>query len=185
MNLIAFTGPIGCGKTEAAKAIEKDGPRYALTVNPPINVRWHRFSFADPIRQMLMVIGLTAEDFTQERKNLPHPLLYGGTPRHAMQTLGTEWGRREIGKNLWADAVSRRIEAAFADYQKVVFDDCRFDNEAVMIRNLGGIVVEIVRPGVGRSEHESERGVSTHLVDRFIRNDGDMAALRAKVLALI
>lgn len=176
IDLIAFTGLAGSGKTTAAKAL----------------VHFHgysRISFADPIRRMLMAIGLTAEDMA-DRKEVPHALIGFNTPRVAMQTLGTEWGRRTICDDLWLKIARRDIEQAraFPDFAGIVIDDCRFDNEAELIRSLGGVVVKVERGGqvAMANGHASEVGVNPALIDRVITAaDHDVNGLSKMAVELV
>ena len=158
IKLIAFTGLATSGKTTAAQHFVNEHD-------------FHRTSFAKPIRDMLVALGLTAEDLSLG-KETPHPLLGGKTPRWALQSLGTQWGRDLITPDLWVNAARERVKQWLTCGYRPVFDDCRFDNEARMVRELGGYVVEIVRPGVVRGSHESERGVSPDLVNLRVTNDG-------------
>lgn len=65
----------------------------------------------------------------------------------------------------------------------VVFDDCRFDNEGAMIWDMGGKVIEIVRPGLTRMDHSSEAGIT--LKDATITNDGSEPEFLHKVVNCI
>ena len=59
------------------------------------------YSFADPIRAMLVPLGIDMRDpYWQERKEEVIPAI-GASPRRMMQTLGTEWGRELINPELW------------------------------------------------------------------------------------
>jgi cytidylate kinase len=104
----SFCGPIGAGKSTAAKyLVDRHG--YKL------------IKFAAPLRAMLRAIGLREEELDGPVKELPSALLSGATPRHAMQMLGTEWART-INPDFWV-----RIWKAEADqHLRVVVDDCRF-----------------------------------------------------------
>ena len=166
--IIAFTGYAGAGKSAAAKILVENG--------------WTRAKFAAPLKNMLRsllhdqgVIPELIEEMIEGRlKESPSPLLNGRTPRHAMQTLGTEWGRTCIDEDLWVDAAMRSVSGP------TVFDDCRFSNEVAAIREAGGTIIEIQRPGVGPvNGHVSEVLVEP---DWTIINDGDIEALRSKVL---
>ena len=173
IDLLAFCGRQQAGKTTAAKHI-------AATLG------FSRLSFADPIRRMLLAIGLTAEDLS-ERKEIPHALLGFKTPRYAMQTVGTEWGRYTIHDDIWLNIARHDIEQArrFPDFRGIVIDDCRFDNEAALVRSLGGVVIHVTRldmPTVA-STHASEKGVSMMLIDGTIAaHDGDENGLRIAAL---
>lgn len=174
LHVLGFCGPAGAGKTTAACTIVGQYPG------------WIRVSFADPLRSMLAALGLTPEDMSI-RKEEPCALLGGRTPRHAMQTLGTEWGRGKIDPGLWLRAAQHRALIHLAAGHAIVFDDVRFDNEAELIHALGGRVVGLSRshdssPVV--SAHASEHGISPELVDsRIVATD--VLQLRAKVFAFV
>lgn len=132
-----------------------------------------RFSFADPIREMLMVLGVTAEELADPiRKEQPCATLFGKSPRQAMQMLGTEFGREMIHQDIWVRIAARRLETAKAEGKSVVLDDCRFDNEAEVWRAAGGTVIEITRPNLSyNAGHASEAGLSRHLISFTVHND--------------
>ena len=132
---------------------------------------------------MLMALGLTAEDLTVN-KSVPHALLGGRTPREAMQSLGTDWGRQLIDPELWLRAARHRAVLALDAGERVAFDDVRFDNEAEMIRRLGGVVIHVERPGMPciAPAHASEAGISPALVDATIAA-ADMETLGTRLLA--
>jgi hypothetical protein len=58
---------------------------------------------------------------------------------------------------------------AESDY--IVFDDVRFENEAAMIRDMGGLIIHIDRGELVAAEHVSELGIDDHDDDAFIDND--------------
>ena len=109
------------------------------------------------------------------------------TPRYALQTLGTEWGR-DCYDTVWADLGVRRALATPA--LTVVITDCRFANEAESVRRADGEVWRVVRPGAGLagaeglhpSEAEQESPEFLSLVTRTIENSGDLSDLRRMVL---
>jgi hypothetical protein len=69
----------------------------------------------------------------------------------------------------------------------VVFDDCRFPDEADFVRRLGGELWRIERPGTERqTEHASEGGLDDYpLFDRRLINDGSLLDLHERVNQLI
>ena len=148
--LIAFSGLAGSGKTTAASHL----------------VEAHNFvrlRFAEPLKAMLKVLIEPAGDVDRwidgDYKEKVHPLL-NCTPRHAMQTLGTEWGRNCIDTDLWVRLAINRIMRMNRD---VVIDDVRFESEFLALNRLGGTVYRIVRSHeVTTSTHASERGCSFH-----------------------
>jgi hypothetical protein len=67
-----------------------------------------------------------------------------------------------------------------------VVDDVRFENEADLIKRMGGSMWKVVRPGVERaSEHASEGGLDAwpHF-DACIVNDGTLQQLTNAVTSL-
>lgn len=132
-----------------------------------------RFSFADPIRDMLMVLGVTKEQLSDPvLKEQPCDALLGNTPRWGMQSLGTNWAREMIHPDIWVRLAALRLEKAKAEGKAVVLDDCRFDNEAEVWRAAGGTVIEITRSGLDYNrDHPSEAGLSRHLISCSVSND--------------
>jgi hypothetical protein len=123
-------------------------------------------SFAEPIRLMLSALlrtHLTSQEvqralFTQEGKRTPLAILQGQTPRHALQTLGTEWGRSLIGPNLWIDIQMEHVRNYMEHGVSVIFDDVRFASEYAAIHDHGGTVVRVFNAAVHDVDgHVSEK----------------------------
>ena len=142
-EVVAFIGPAGCGKSTAASHLLARG--YTL------------LKFAHPIKQMLRAIGLEGEHLEGEAKELPCNLLLGASPRRAMQTLGTEWGRKLIHPDLWVHAWMKEAVWKLQNGNRLVIDDLRYPNELSAILRLGGSVIRIVRKDAFQCEaHDSE-----------------------------
>lgn len=137
-------------------------------------------SFAYPIRcAVAQILGISLAKLEEEKERIIPEI--GTTPRRMMQTLGTEWGRCLVDSNLWLLSMHWRMEGV-----DTVISDVRFNNEAEFIRQRGGKVVRVDRPGADRADdHASEAGISESLVDYVIHNDGDLAALADKVRVLV
>lgn len=67
-----------------------------------------------------------------------------------------------------------------------VITDVRFPNEAKMLRELGGELWQIQRPGrqAGVTGHRSDTAGDEFQPEHVVRNDGSLAALRRSVLDL-
>lgn len=142
-GLIGFIGPKGSGKTTAASILAR---RHG----------YQTLSFAEPMRRMLYQIGLDHQHLLGEDKEKPTPLLNGKTPRHAMQTLGTEWGRKHFGETFWSNIWARDAERIMKR-GRVVCDDVRTSSEVALICNMGGTIIEVNRPGYDyTNEHATE-----------------------------
>jgi RecA/RadA recombinase len=160
-GLLGINGLAGSGKTTAADMLVANG--------------WKRVKFADPLKNMLRSFGLDDRHIEGDLKEVPCDLLEGKTPRWAMQTLGTEWGRQMIGPDIWTNAARRMMVQHMQAGFNVVCDDVRFDNEGDLIRDMGGMVLGITRQGVDAGNHESERRVKC---DLWFNNEGTISELR-------
>ena len=151
MIIIGLCGLAGAGKSTAARHLVE---RHGFVRRP----------FAALLKGMLRYLlhaqGVPAGDVERmvdgDLKEVLSPHFGGRTPRLAMQTLGTEWGRA-LSPDLWVNAWARSIDGL----ERVVADDVRFENEASTVRRMGGSVVKVIRPGVTAlaGDHASEAGV--------------------------
>ena len=133
-----------------------------------------RVGFADPIKDALAAMLRITPEMLERYKDEPFESL-NTTPRKAMQTLGTEWGRNIIDTNVWIRMLQERIYniATLAVYPKIVISDVRFDNEAQAIKSWGGtvwLVERIPEPNIVTVEHSSEWGINEELVTAWITN---------------
>ena len=133
---------------------------------------------------MLRALGLSPDHLEGDLKETPTELLAGQTPRFAMQTLGTEWGRELMGPDIWANAWAHAATLILNEGGKVVVDDCRFPNELEAVRRVGGVAINILRPSLRIPwEHKSE---SYELpADHTIVNDHDRARLLDRLCAIL
>lgn len=176
MSLIGLAGVARSGKDTVANfLVEHHG--------------FTRMAFADAVREMLyrvdplieipiddetLYIGRVAEYVDgfgwEAAKALPEV-------RRLLQRLGTDAGRAVLGEDVWVDALfgSARIG-------RLVISDCRFANEVKAIRQEGGFVLRVERPGVGPvNAHVSERALGDFTPDETIHNDGTLEDLHEEV----
>lgn len=107
------------------------------------------------------------------------------SPRVALQSLGSEWGRKAIDENVWVNYLLSRAREAIVskDYRGVVVSDIRFENELLAVKDAGGKLLHIVRPesaplAAGIENHASERQELDHSMFNFnIKNDGSVKDL--------
>ena len=169
--IVALVGYKGCGKSTAAKEFYVAG--------------FTRVRFAEGLKNMLKSLGLTNEHVDGALKEEPCDLLNGVTPRFAMQTLGTEWGRHCIHPNFWIDHWKRQVDRLPA-HIPVVVDDLRFPNEREALIDLGGKIIWVHRPDVGRSSDHPSEDLS-HLINYVkeqIHNNGTEEEFKVKAREL-
>lgn len=92
--------------------------------------------------------------------------------REFLQRLGTEGIRDVLGETSLLDAVPFE-----ADVDLLVLTDVRTVAEAERIRQAGGEVWQVIRPGAGAGTHKTERPLPEALIDVEIDNSGTIAAL--------
>ena len=115
------------------------------------------------------------------------------TVREFLQRLGTDALRDGLHTNTW-------VNALMADYQPLDFDplteaeinpnwiitDTRFINEAQAIKEAGGIVIRIDRPGVKPiNNHPSEIELDNWNFDYKIANVSDVLSLSLAVISVL
>jgi hypothetical protein len=127
------------------------------------------------LRQYLASQGVANESIEEmiegAMKHEPQRVLGGKTPRHAMQTLGTEWGRDCMGVDFWCDAAKTQILKSVKNGLSVVVDDVRFPNEAKMIQDIGGFMVCVRRPG---QERQIKKSFWKSLFSKGHRSEGSL-----------
>jgi len=156
MTVVGLSGLAGSGKTTAALYLEK---KYGIK----------RRHIAEPLRAMLAVLlqanGMTSSEITRylegDLKEREIPCL-GVTSRYAQITIGTEWGRRLIGEDIWANTWARGIRLD----ESVMNDSVRFPNEEHAIRRLGGVTIMIKRPGTRPAKFKWGK-LGEFMFDRF------------------
>lgn len=99
--------------------------------------------------------------------------------------LGTEWGR-SCYPQIWVDYLHTTATRLLDEGKSVIVSDVRFDDEAACVRDLGGYVVHVIRPGITtKTDHVSEQGVTSTLVDFVLMNTGTKEDLLAKATVLL
>lgn len=171
--VIGITGLKGSGKDTAAAALIETG-------------EFKSIKFADALKDMLRsLLSFTYDHSTVERyvegdlKETPCPALQGKTPRYAMQTLGTEWGRNMIADSLWVDTTIGRIKKCTGH---VVVTDLRFENEFDALKAIGAHTIRIDRGLTNVDLHPSETYITQMPVGCVIHNNGTVTQLREVIL---
>lgn len=221
MNLIGITGKANAGKSTAASVLVKEfGFVEVALADPMKRICKEVFQFTDEqlwgssenrdrpdVRYLQGVMaGYSGGPFGVE----PHKVYL--TPRKALQTLGTEWGRR-CYEDTWVDIAIRTAKALFetrnAYYERseglrftpgpylppnalrkgVVISDIRFPNEVAAIKKASGVIWLIERPSSGlvgdAGAHISEAGIDIGCVDHTLSNGGSLEEFRSMVAGVM
>lgn len=173
VTLVGIAGYARAGKDTAAQGL--------------VDIGWTKAAFADPLKRALEIldpivdvdydgIGVSTDRLSDDLT------LVGGWDvakavnpeiRRLLQVFGTEVGRNLFGEDFW---VKQALDGA---YPYTVFSDVRFKNEADAIREAGGIVIWVERPGVGPlNDHASENDLDRYLFDYYLENETDKEELQ-------
>jgi deoxynucleotide monophosphate kinase-like protein len=171
--LIGLIGKRRVGKDTAALGLVRNGYK-ALRFATPLK---------DMIRAYLAAVGTdkaTIEKMIEgDLKEMPVTCFNGHSARYVMQTLGTDWGRKYLGKDIWVQA----CRETWRQYTYAVVTDVRFKNEAEAIKADGGTLVRIIRPKLRISvdDHKSEKELEGIKEDILISNSGTVAQFHRKL----
>lgn len=149
---------------------------------------FQRRSFASPMRTALVRLNPLVETVNGVMPLMDALYLLGSWEglkerapgvRVLLQRFGSDVGREMFGEDFWVDQAFRGLSFS-EDY---VFTDVRFPNEAEAIRGRGGVVWNVVRPGVGVANgHVSESALGGFVFDETVVNDGSLVELEGRVL---
>lgn len=174
-TLLGLNGYACTGKDTVASIVQSKIPEF------------ENKKFADKLKQIAsLMTGLPANHF--EDRDLKESQLsedWGMTAREFLQKLGTDAIRTNLHPNAWVNALmSDYMAPKMSQYNpsKWIITDVRFPNEAQAIKERGGVVVRINRPGYGPvNGHQSETAMDDWDFDYFLNNDADMYKLVQKV----
>lgn len=171
--LIGITGRAGSGKDTVAGYLQH---RYGF----------EPMAFADPLKEAAAILFNLPVYYFHDRE-LKEQVIedWGMSPRRMAQVFGTEAVRANFGADFWIKRWLQEYRSRVVS-TNVVLTDVRFNNEAQAVRDLGGTIVHIERPGftcldLAASAHVSEAGAVRRPVDKVVLNDGSIDDLFAKV----
>lgn len=207
--IVGFAGKAAVGKTTAARWMEKilDGPVQIIPMAMVLRDEVEAFlrgagaaefvplvhgSQQDKVRvfyideqQALGQCGQWPQFVAAHREIQDRPGLTAVTVRRILQWWGTEY-RRAQDPDYWTKAWARKISQYDPNTTHILIDDVRFINELNSIKEQGGLIVKIERPGFnGANNHASETALDDYRDwDAVIRNDGTLEQFYVKVNAL-
>lgn len=171
-KLIGISGKAGSGKDTVARHLwEKHG--------------FLQVAFADPLREAASALfGLEPMAMIDREMKETHLDYWGKSPRQILQILGNDALKPFFGDDVWLKRWLLTY-GTFGATDDIVASDCRFDLECNAIRELGGTIIHLKRPGAGlqgvASTHASEAGVTIYPLDYEIINDGTIEDLKAVI----
>ena len=136
-------------------------------------------AFAKPVYEI--------EEFIWRTLGLPVPT-DKKIRRPILQHIGTDIVRHMIDEDAWCNVLANRLNPTENNYIR----DMRFPNEARKAKELGFIIIKIIRPDQERAlhatshvGHESETSIDMipdELIDATIYNDGSLVSFQEEVI---
>lgn len=155
-----------------------------------------RVSFADPMRRvitaLLREIGVNPNDIDAymhdgRLKEVPIPGVGKSFVELAMK-IGNGVGREWISPTIWVDRFKATAGKLLENpaTRLVVCDDVRFPNEAAAIRELGGVLIGVNRPGavVSTVRAKAEGRLSMDDMDGVVVNNESVDVLRLRAVGV-
>lgn len=194
MKLIALCGAAGAGKDTVADMLPARKLAFADTLYAEVAAAWgveqhvlRRRETKERPSWLLCIDCCEDENFCRFAAGTDSGICdineWSARPRSPRQILQW-WGdyRRAQDPGYFVWRLAREL---LEETDDVVITDVRFPNEAAMVRQLGGQIWQIKRPGyeAGGTGHASDTAGDEFAPDRVIRNEGGLEDLRATVLA--
>jgi len=183
MKIIALTGAKGSGKDTVCDLMQ--------ALSTPIDyagwrVPVRRIAFADPIKRQIDHIFNLNTSSNDQYDLFKRSVLNYNIAEQETRSVEARHVVREIGMLMRSyddKQFVNYVRAAINDEPDVVWviTDLRFDNEYMMLREMGAIITKVIRPQVDSDGHITERGFGDHMVDKIIMNDGNMEYLETRV----
>jgi len=167
--IVGFTGYKGSGKDTAAAFLREIAQEQGMTTD--------RRGFADALKDEL-ASRICNVNYARVRAEMDDPT------KKERYRLGLQWWgsefRRTDDPDYWIKKMRTWLEQCTADL--VVIPDVRFENEAALIRELGGIIVRVTRPNNAPNDsHISETGIEAIAPDTNLDNSEGKDSLRLQV----
>ncbi len=199
---VGIGGPMGSGKSTVCHELMRQGcmPFKGEQLEAQRMV-WalDTASHAAVLKRMLEAMGVPKMQLygTQAEKAQSCEVLLGKSARYAMQTLGTEWGRKCIDPKVWLNCFNREVSRIAQEendynpltndsYLGVLSDDVRFPNEVENIQEQGGVVFwlngrHLAECNKEQASHRSEQDLSNLPGVIVIDNSGELSDTEASI----
>jgi hypothetical protein len=200
--LLGFAGPKGCGKDTAA-----DLCSIKISIAEPIkticSIVFKHVLFDDEHKNTLMYVATTDkhihtligclnkyDELTKIQENNIRIILTDKvftSTREILQFIGKNVVKF-INPDFWTNILVKRITEA-APVATIAVSDVRFPDERALIKNMGGKLILIKRPGLisdSTSKHISENSFgSDEEYDHIVNNSGNISHLHIEIQKIL
>lgn len=156
VKLIAFKGLKECGKSTTANFLINERGFTLINMKKAINSELKDL-FPETMKSLAESYEMTVDEFISAKPPLLRP-------------IQKDWGmyRRSQDENYWVSKWLHGMESVHGG-MSIVVDDIRFQNEAEVIKTLGGVIVEVIKEGmVSDDNHATETSSKDIKADHVI-----------------
>ena len=183
-NLIGITGYKRSGKDTAGEYFIKQG--------------YIKYAFAGPLKKACQEIFMFTDEQTEGKDKEKYDDRWNISARKVFQRFGTEIFREnladfypemeKIKENFWTYRFKIWYENQLKINKdiKIVVTDVRFDNEANIIKELGGIIIKVKRKKIiNLDQHKSETSIEKIKCDYLVKNDSNIENYYEKLSKIV
>lgn len=181
LNIVGITGFKRSGKDTAGSILLENG--------------YIKYSFAGPLKKACQEIFMFDYEQTEGSKKEDLDNRWNTTPRKVFQRFGTEIFRNNLklmlpelenlDENFWIYRFKLWYQQQIKNNPnlKVVVTDVRFPNEADIIKELGGIIIKVIRSetNFNNDQHSSEVSITKIKPDFTIYNNSTINEYHSQI----
>ncbi|NDO73060.1 deoxynucleotide monophosphate kinase family protein [Shewanella sp. SE1] len=177
--IIGLSGRAGSGKSTAAQILERTLPNNTIVpVAQPLKQIVHILYPRIPVE--LLEPQTPEQRIEREERNFPE---YSNRTTRRILLDNADKMRKQYGEQIFTELLYENIELAQSQSEYIIVPDIRYDSEANVIKQQGGIILHVnSHDSYTEIYHTSEAGISVNYVDRMIHNVSTLDDLEREVL---
>jgi len=147
------------------------------------NFQFEKMAFAGPLKDVCGLLFDLEDEYFNKRELKEKKLdFWALSPREILQKVGTDLFRKHFDEEFWVKLMENKIQNKLVDNPNtnIVCSDVRFQNEADLVKKLGGKIVYIDRFKYINDEHEAEQ-CKINNIDLIIENKGTLQDYYTKI----
>lgn len=138
-----------------------------------------KYAFADALKRGLKeLFDLTDEQLYGEKKEEVDSY-WGISPREIMQIVGTDLLRERFNKDFHVLSLKKKI--LNEKNKNIIISDVRFENEIMFIKDMGGIIIKVIRENMNDNDSHISENIVSKLNFKTIENNETKEKLYNKI----
>lgn len=140
---------------------------------------WRHLKFADALYEAVHEAYPATRSIADEHKDVPLSALGGRSKRDLLIEVGQR--ARAADPDHWVRLWREKAVRSIREGVPVICSDVRMDNEAAAVRELGGMILGVQRPGVDFRGGPTSTNRMSQWASAVIFNDGGLRDLERRV----